>query len=487
MNTKIAQQENSLYNNYWEVLGPGRISPNASENERNVIGKAKQLFNKYLAAFRKDFESEERRKYAVNKLVEALRNKTFAAGPMTYTSAAKIAQDNFYEIMEVVKKQVKRELEFGTGEGALDISIDEGGVPWTVVEWKNTLGMMLKRAAYQYGEVKIRETINEQDEKVKKVEMRIKSEYFSRVKKLLEMLGRIVNGDNPENKKLAPNDAIPDSWLIGRRGGIGGERRYPGGERRYPGGPGSLDEGFSEREKEFFNFPFQRRGRGDYLYVHELLRAYGLDTDPKYSVLMGRGSLRELPGRTWRSRDTYGALDTLGGDKAFFHKYVPALNAALNEIIDIYTHNAERYNPTQAEYGKRYETSTRHMMDRERMAPLKEEPERREVGTTTETPVAAPAERNVVGEWKRRMQHEEGFLDRINGYFDRRGFDATENGWLKKERGVNKIFVKKDTGEIYRAVGDGWRKVGNILGRHLEESKPKGRSGGSASFNVDIG
>jgi len=489
MKTKIAQQENSLYSNYWEVLGPGRISPNASENERKVIGEAKQTFTKYLAAFRKDFESEERRKYAVEKLVEALKNKTFAAGPMTYAGAARIAQDGFYEVMESVKNQVKSELEFGTGEDALDISLDEGGNPWTVADWRNTLGMMLKRAAYQHGEIKVRETTSEQDEKLKKMEIRIKAQYFSMVKALLNRLGKIVNGDNPEKRKLAPNDIVPNAWLSGARGGRGGGPggRGPGG-RRYPGGPGDLDEGFTEQEKEFFNFPFGKKGRGDYLFVHELLRAYGLDTDPRYAVLME--NVRELPGRPWRSRQTRTALDSVGGDRGIFYKYVPALNDALNEILRIYSAESKSYTPQQAQLGKQYQASTRHMMERLNMPALKPREEEEVApygGTETEPATTTPTgEVDFVTQWKGGVQHEDNFLEKWGSYLERRGFEEYKNaGWLKKEGGRNKIFVRKDTGEILRQTGDGWKTIGHILNRDLEEARPEERAGGggpSASF-----
>ena len=365
MNIRTAQQTENQYRNYWQVLSPKYVFTPKNDTEKKSIGEAKKFFRDYLNDFRSRFQGETRQRYALEKLKEKLENKTFPES-LSYAGASRLAIDNFYSVMGEVEKLIKNELNFGEDEDSLNLSIDENKNPWTVTNWHNTLGMMLKRASYQYGEIKNRKTVNEQDEKIKIAELKIKSEYFSRVKNLLLKLKNIINGDNPENKKLAPNEMVPDNWLMGSRGGRGGSYgnrggRYPGDNNgRYPGGLNSLDEGFSEQQQRLFKFPF---GKGNssygYLYVHDLLRAYGLDSKPQYRILMGKGSRRELPSRIWMSLDPYDALDSLGSDKAFFYKYVPALNAALNEIIDIYTQEADNknYDPKQVDIGKKYGVS----------------------------------------------------------------------------------------------------------------------------------
>jgi hypothetical protein len=515
MNKKIAQEKTINARTYWDLLKPGTLPQDANEEEKNLIKKLKDTFTKYLSNFRKEFGSKEIADYAVQKLIKRYKNEKINRGYL-YSYKVAISGDvekYFWNIMQEVENEVKSELSIGREDEALDISLEEGGNPWTFIEWKNTLGMMLKRASYQYNNIKIDEN---KPEDIKKAELKNKREYFVAVKRLLNKLGKIMNGDNPEKRKLAPNETIPDSWLggygAGGLGGVGG-RKYPGGRspggRRYPGGASGagLDEGFTETQKELLYNPFGSKELGDYLHVHDLLRAYGLDQVPEYSILM-ETKPSELPGRPWRTRRVSAAMNSLGNDRGLFYKYVPALKNAINEIVNLYTDIAKAnntYNPKQAQLGKQYESSINYMMRKKNIPELTtmevkpyEESFTDRQTQSGRTSVTLPTEsKNPEQDWKVRASDSD-FINKVDDFLSTKGFETYYKGnnflgWRKVNSEGNTIFISSKNGGIYSKLkqDNKWRKAGYMLNEApflLGESKPNESGGssvsGSASFDI---
>lgn len=467
MNTKIAQEaghptykENIKSNTYWDLVKPGGYPADASEKDKVFLDQLKEIFAKYLADFRTNFNPKQRVDYAVKKLIDRFSNTQINKGyKHSYQAAVYAFKNDFHNVIEEVKSEVKKEFDFGVEEGSLDDSFSLSGDPWTYTQWKNTLLMMFKRAKLQFEEIRKRDVNDENEENIKKIEMNIKKQYAAKVRFLISKLVKIRDGDNPKKKKLLPTDIIPDSWLggsggsgFGDLGGLGG--RSPGG-RRYPGGSGGaggLDEGFTERDfQQTLKFPFARKGGGDYLYIQDLLKAYGLDGEPRYKILMN--NIRALPGRPWRSNDAVGAKKTIGGDRGVFFKYVQALDSALAEILQRYIQDSENYNNQQAEFGNKYRSSVKHMMDRLSIPAL--ESRKEEIA-----PYGKEEKGNAGGlveQWKASTNR-----DKWGDYLQyQKGFKKVDNGWTKNTRN-GLLFISINNGNIYRKVGNNWQPIGHV-------------------------
>lgn len=442
---------------YYDLLIYKPTTAAETSAKREFMQQYMELVASYRDTIKSDFERESFNTILREKLENAELPKTRWS---SVDVPANIVLKTLPNILEETLNEVK-------ALGLTDITQETltGGTAgtkgWTYRTWHNVLRYLLRRAQAQVEQAENNFFAAAETNKNKtKLELAIKKQYYASIVRMLMNMKKLIK----DRKIKSPDDVIMDSWLLGVGIGAGDEfyeadanspQRYTARGRGYPreggGGRGGFgeEEGFTSADYRMaLNFPFSSQD-GNYLYVHRLLKAFRLDGDPRYQILME--SNPALPRRVWQSKNTNAAIDSIGGSLEFFSKYVPALNKAISEVLSIYI-DSGRTDPKQIDEGRRYEATTRYFMNKLGLKelPTEEETEyRRPTGETASPRKPTGTTRDAKAEWLRWMG-EDNFKEKTHDELEKAGYEWNGEGWFIN----NKLgrYVNNNTGRIYERI-----------------------------------
>ena len=472
------KRSNVPYNTFWDIFRPGSyVNPGQSAEEKQAMDKAKAKFKTALLELLKPY-SKEQKTYAANKLKEALSSGDGIiadANKTDYIKAIGAAEAGLPTIVEKVKAELNNE--YGGG----DSNLGNTGEEWDLRTWYATINMLIARANLQHQSAKdkmneARKTKNDAVARRYKLEMNVKSRYHDAASKLKAQLDQIK-----KEKSLTPEGIVKDEWLKneggpggGHGGGRGGGRNWPGypgaGGVSYPGATNEQNKQYEAIRQQPFTF---KRG---VLYIQKLLEAYGLDSDPRYNILMDRGSDPTLPSRPWLLGEANAAMQTIGGGVEQFKKYAPALHSAIKEIISSYNDYVIDKNmesdSRETQMGRKYQDSILNMMNTMHIKQLSDAAPRATEEAGGDQNAAAPtttgnaaakekASQDLEGdteEWKNKIaKNEDAVVHDMSNKLERFGYKwfrqdgGQYSGWIKRDnRGLIKMFLNWNDGLLYR-------------------------------------